>query len=105
MLYIAESVRCAFWEAVARNRFTRRRRRELPRSDVEARLAVSVRSHEDLVLIDLLGGMDQSKLAPLQQSLTTQTKPQAGHCPPLLSRAYRKPMAFCFSPGSWGSSV
>ena len=53
VLYIAESVRCAFWEAVARNRFTRRRRRELPKSDVEARLAVSVCSREDLVLIDL----------------------------------------------------
>ena len=25
VLYVAESVRCGFWEAVARNRFTRRR--------------------------------------------------------------------------------
>lgn len=36
-----------------RNRFTRRKRRELPRSDVEARLVVELRSTEALFLIDL----------------------------------------------------
>ena len=55
VLYVAESVRCGFWEAVARNRFTRRRCRELPRADIESRLVVSVRSREDLSLIDLRG--------------------------------------------------
>ena len=44
VLYAAEAARCAFWEALARNRFTRRNRRELPRADVEARLVVSFRS-------------------------------------------------------------
>ena len=53
VLYAAQSVRCAFWEALARNRFTRRKRRELPRADIEARLVASIRSTERLALIDL----------------------------------------------------
>lgn len=55
VLYAAEAVRCSFWEALARNRFTRRKRRELPRADVEARLVVSLRSTEALQLVDLRG--------------------------------------------------
>lgn len=55
MFYAAEAVRCAFWEALARNRFTRRKRRELPRADVEARLVVSLRSTKALQLVDLRG--------------------------------------------------
>ena len=55
MLYASEAVRCAFWEALARNRFARRRRRELPRSEVEARLVASIGSTEPLALIDLRG--------------------------------------------------
>lgn len=55
VLYAAEAVRCSFWEALARNRFTRRKRRELPRGDVEARLVVSLRSTEALQLVDLRG--------------------------------------------------
>lgn len=53
VLYAAEAVRCVFWEALARNRFTRRKRRELPRSDVDERLVVSIRSTETLTLVDL----------------------------------------------------
>ncbi len=55
VLYAAESVRCAFWETLGRNRFARRRRRELPRSEAEARLVVSIRSERPLALIDLRG--------------------------------------------------
>ena len=55
MLYAAETVRCCFWEAVVRNRLTRRKRRELPRADVDVRLVVSLESREDLTLVDLRG--------------------------------------------------
>ena len=55
VLYASESVRCAFWETLGRNRFARRRRRELPRSEVEVRLVVSMGSTEPLALIDLRG--------------------------------------------------
>ena len=55
VLYASDSVRCAFWETLARNRFARRRRRELPRSEVEARLVVSMGSSGTLALIDLRG--------------------------------------------------
>ena len=55
MLYASETVRCAFWETLGRNRFARRRRRELPRTEVEARLVVSILSIEPLALIDLRG--------------------------------------------------
>ena len=55
VLYASDSVRCAFWETLARNRFARRRRRELPRSEVEARLVVSIGSTGPLALIDLRG--------------------------------------------------
>ena len=44
MLYASDTIRCAFWKTLARNRFVRRRRRELPRSEVEARLVVSIGS-------------------------------------------------------------
>ena len=55
VLYASEAVRCAFWETLGRNRFARRRRRELPRTVVEARLVVSICSTESLALIDLRG--------------------------------------------------
>ena len=54
-LYASETVRCAFWETLGRNRFARRRRRELPRTEVEVRLVVSIRSIGPLALIDLRG--------------------------------------------------
>ena len=53
VLYAAETVSCAFWEALARNRFTRRQRRELPLSDVAARVLVSLCSADALNLVDL----------------------------------------------------
>ena len=55
VLYASEAVRCAFWETLGRNRFARRRPRELPRTEVEARLVVSIRSSGPLALIDLRG--------------------------------------------------
>ncbi len=55
MLYASDAVRCAFWETLGRNRFARRRRRELPRTEVEARLVVSISSTEALALVDLRG--------------------------------------------------
>ena len=55
VLYASETVRGAFWETLGRNRFARRRRRELPRSDAEARLVVSIGSDGPLTLVDLRG--------------------------------------------------
>ena len=55
VLYAAATVPCCFWEAVVRNRLTRRRRRELPRVDIEARLVVSLQTQIDLTLVDLRG--------------------------------------------------
>ena len=55
VLYASDAVRCAFWETLGRNRFARRRRRDLPRTEVEARLVVSVSSSESLALVDLRG--------------------------------------------------
>ncbi len=55
VLYAAEAVRCGFWESIVRNRFTHRRHREIPRSEVEARLVVSLHSTRRLSLVDLRG--------------------------------------------------
>lgn len=55
VLYGAETVRCAFWETLGRNRFARRRRRELPRAEVESALIVSIASEVPLSLLDLRG--------------------------------------------------
>ena len=55
VLYASDTVRSAFWETLGRNRFARRRRRELPRSEAEARLVVSIGSAGTLALIDLRG--------------------------------------------------
>ena len=53
VLYAAASVRCSFWEALGRNRFMRRKRRELPRFEVEDRVIATLRSTEPLTLVDL----------------------------------------------------
>ena len=53
VLYAAESVRCSFWEGLARNRFTHRKRRELPIFEVEDRVVATLRSVEPLSLVDL----------------------------------------------------
>ena len=55
VLYASEAVRCAFWETLGRNRLAHRRRRELPRTEAETRLVVSIRSTGPLGLIDLRG--------------------------------------------------
>ena len=55
VLYAAEMVRCASWETLGRNRFARRRRRELPRADAESALVVSIASDAPLMLVDLRG--------------------------------------------------
>ena len=55
VLYASDAVRCAFWETLGRNRFARRRRRELPRIEIEARLVASIGSTGTLGLIDLRG--------------------------------------------------
>ena len=55
VLYASDTVRCAFWETLARNRFARRSRREIPRSEAESRLVVSISSTGSLALIDLRG--------------------------------------------------
>ena len=55
ILYASETVRCGFCEALIRNRFTRRKHRELPSSDVESMLVVSLCSIEQLTLVDLRG--------------------------------------------------
>ena len=55
VLYASEAVRCSFWEALARNRFARRNRREMPRADVAARLVVALCSTDNLALVDLRG--------------------------------------------------
>lgn len=55
VMYASDAVRCVFWETLGRNRFARRRRRELPRAEVEARLVVSMSSTEPLALVDLRG--------------------------------------------------
>lgn len=43
------------WEGLARSRFTRRQRRELPCADLTTRVLVSFRSDEPLTLVDLRG--------------------------------------------------
>lgn len=53
VLYAAESLRCSFWEALGCNRFTRRKNRELPRSEVDDRVLVTLRAREPLSLVDL----------------------------------------------------
>lgn len=53
VLYAAAAVRCAFVEAVVRNRFDRRQRRDLPRSEIDSRLVVSINSAEPVALVDL----------------------------------------------------
>ena len=56
--YASEAVRCALWETLGRNRFARPRRRELPPTEVEARLVVSIQSNEPLAVakVDLRDG-------------------------------------------------
>ena len=55
VLYGSETVPCSLWEAVVRNRLTRRQRRVIPRSGITYRLVVSFHSQQNLNLVDLRG--------------------------------------------------
>lgn len=55
VLYAAASVRCSLWETVVRDRLARRERRVLPRSDIQDRIVVWLRSIGPLALVDLRG--------------------------------------------------
>lgn len=55
VLYASDTVRCSFWEALVRNRFDRKKRRELPRADIDNRVVAEIRSKEPLSFLDLRG--------------------------------------------------
>lgn len=52
-LYAAQSIRCAVWEAILRNRFARRRRRVLAIQEIAPVLTVALYSLEPLSFVDL----------------------------------------------------
>ena len=53
MLYATQSLRCAVWEGLARDRFARRRRRILAFGEVEPIVVVTLHAIEPLSLVDL----------------------------------------------------
>ncbi len=53
VLYAADTLRCAFWEAVARGRLTHRATRTLPAAELRARVLVTLCSTQHLQLVDL----------------------------------------------------
>ena len=53
VLYAAETLACALWEAVFRDQFASGAQRRLPRSDIDERAVAVLRSAEPLVLVDL----------------------------------------------------
>ena len=55
VLYGSETVPCSLWEAVVRNRLTRRLPRVIPRPGITYRLVVSFQSQQNLNLVDLRG--------------------------------------------------
>ena len=55
VLYAAETLECAFWEAIGRGRFTHRKRWWLPYAVVAATRIVSLSSTKALELVDLRG--------------------------------------------------
>ena len=59
VLYASEAVRCSFWEALVHNRFMRRKRRELPRSEVEDRVVLEPVTLSELIRhADFLNALD-----------------------------------------------
>ena len=99
MLYASETVRCAFWETLGRNRFARRRRRELPRTEVEARLVVSILSIEPLALIDLRGDGPARIGAP--SAVAHDGNHASGRAlSAAVMRTFRKRTVFCSRHGS-----
>ena len=53
VLYAAETVQCAIWEGIVRDRFTRRRRRIVQMHETEIWLMVTLFTIEPLALVDL----------------------------------------------------
>ncbi len=53
VLYAAQSIPCAMWEGIVRNRFARRQRRILAIQEVAPLLAVTLYTLEPLALVDL----------------------------------------------------
>ena len=53
VLYATQSVGCAVWEGMLRNRFTRRRKRTIESDEAEARSIVTLDTIEPLSLVDL----------------------------------------------------
>ena len=53
MLYATESMHCAIWEGLARDRFTRRRQRILALREVELTVVVTLQTFDPLSLVDL----------------------------------------------------
>ena len=53
VLYATQSMRCAVWEGLARDRFARRRRRLLAFGEVEPIVVVTLHAIEPLSLVDL----------------------------------------------------
>ena len=53
VLYAAQSIPCAMWEGIVRNRFARRQRRILAVQEVAPLLAVTLDTLEPLALVDL----------------------------------------------------
>ena len=53
VLYATQSLRCAVWEGLARNRFARRRQRILAFGEVEPIVVVTLHAIEPLSLVDL----------------------------------------------------
>lgn len=53
VLYAAETIWCCFREAVIRDRFKDRRRRELPRSEIDSRAVIIIELTEPLLLVGL----------------------------------------------------
>ena len=56
VFYAVETARCAFRETLGRNRFARRRQRELPRAGAESALVVWIACEAPLALVDLRMG-------------------------------------------------
>ena len=84
VLYTAETVSFAFWETLGRNRFAWRWRRELPRTEAEAALVVSIACDALLVLVDLRGDGPVRIGAP--SAVADDGNPVAGRGPRRRSR-------------------
>lgn len=55
VLYASHSIECCFLEVIVRDRYTHRKKRELPKSEIIKRCVTSIRSIESLELLDIRG--------------------------------------------------